>query len=113
MPSIERKASESTPRKRRISSTLRSWAMSWSRVAKSTPKWQGWRMGGQEIRRWISLAPASRICFIFSRVVVPRTIESSTTTTRLPATISATTLSFRRTAARRSCWVGLMKVRPT
>jgi len=41
-----------------------------------------------------------------------RTIESSTTTTRLPAMFSRSGLSFRRTPLARSAWVGAMKVRP-
>ena len=40
------------------------------------------------MRRWTSRAPASFSIATIWRVVLPRTIESSTTTTRLPATIS-------------------------
>ena len=45
------------------------------------------------------------------RVVEPRTIESSTTTTRLPAT-SASGLNFALTPCSRSAWSGWMNVRP-
>ena len=44
-------------------------------------------------------------------VVFPRTIESSTTTTRLPATISGSGLNFIRRPCLRSSWPGWMKVR--
>ena len=47
-----------------------------------------------------------------ARVVVPRTMESSTTMSRLPAMLSRSGLSFRRTPLARSAWVGAMKVRP-
>ena len=46
-------------------------------------------------------------------VVVPRTIESSTTTTRLPARTSGNGLNFSRTEASREVCPGWMKVRPT
>ena len=64
------------------------------------------------MRRWTSAAPDSRSIFTMARVVVPRTIESSTTTTRLPAMFSRSGLSLRRTPLARSAWVGAMKVRP-
>ncbi len=70
-------------------------------------------MGGEEIRRWTSRAPASRtICTIF-REVVPRTIESSTSTTRRPAITPRTGLSFTFTPKFRIVCFGSMKVRPT
>ena len=62
--------------------------------------------GGDEMRRWTSEAPASRSILTIARVVVPRTIESSTTTTRLPAMFSRSGLSLRRTPFARSAWVG-------
>ena len=56
---------------------------------------------------WTSAAPASRsICTIW-RVVLPRTIESSTTTRRLPATTSGSGLNFSRRPCLRSSWPGL------
>src|SRR2546422_635890 len=42
--------------------------------------------GGQLTRTWTSFAPASLRLFTRALQVVPRTIESSTTTTRLPFT---------------------------
>ena len=60
---------------------------------------------------WTSAAPASRsICTIW-RVVLPRTIESSTTTRRRPPTISGSGLNFSRRPCLRSSWPGWMKVR--
>jgi hypothetical protein len=47
------------------------------------------------------------------RVVVPRTTESSTSTTRLPSTTSAMMFSFIATARSRCAWPGRMNVRPT
>ena len=47
------------------------------------------------------------------RQVVPRTMESSMRTTRLPSTASRTGLSFRSTPSSRIAWVGAIKVRPT
>ena len=47
------------------------------------------------------------------RQVVPRTMESSTITTRLPATSLARAESLMRTACSRLSWLGVMKVRPT
>ena len=60
-----------------------------------------------------SVAPASRRAATSLRLVVPRTIESSITTTRLPASTSGSGLSFTRMPASRMAWVGWMKVRPT
>ena len=61
----------------------------------------------------LGYAQASRIiCTIFSEVV-PRTMESSTSTIRLPATTARLALCFKRTPSCLICWVGSMKVRPT
>ena len=58
-------------------------------------------------------APASRtICTIFSEVV-PRTIESSISTTRLPFSTALLALCFSFTPMWRMASVGSMKVRPT
>ena len=59
-----------------------------------------------------SMAPAARSIRTIARVVVPRTIESSTTTRRWPSVLSLNGFSFMRTAAARIAWVGAMKVRP-
>ena len=45
--------------------------------------------------------------------LVPRTIESSTRITRLPARTERFGDSFIRTLASRVAWVGWMKERPT
>ena len=60
-----------------------------------------------------SLAPASRtICTIFW-LVVPRTIESSTSTTRLPSIIAPVGVVLEATPMWRIESPGWMKVRPT
>ena len=65
------------------------------------------------MRMCTSAAPASRtICTIFSDVV-PRTIELSTSTTRLPASTSRLALCLSRTPMWRMASLGSMKVRPT
>ena len=64
------------------------------------------------MRMCTSAAPASRSSATSLRVVLPRTIESSTTTSRLPAIACLSGLSFRRMPCWRSVWVGEMKVRP-
>ena len=48
-----------------------------------------------------------------ARWVVPRTIESSTTTIRLPAITSRSGFSFSRMPRSRIVWLGWMNVRPT
>ena len=73
----------------------------------------GMVIGGDAMRMCTSRAPASRIiCTIFTEVV-PRTIESSISTMRLPATTARLALCLRRTPSARMCCVGSMKVRPT
>jgi len=59
-----------------------------------------------------SRAPALRIMPTILREVVPRTIESSTTTTRLPASTSRTGESLSLTPKWRICCDGSMNVRP-
>src|SRR5215467_3632302 len=67
----------------------------------------------EEMRKCTSLAPASRIiCTIFTEVV-PRTMESSMSTIRLPLTTARLALCLRRTPSCRMWWLGSMKVRPT
>ena len=70
------------------------------------------RWGGDMIRRWTSAAPDWRSMATTARVVVPRTMESSTTTSRLPSMFSRSGLSFIRTAMSRISWLGAMNVRP-
>ena len=58
------------------------------------------------------MAPASRNILTMARVVVPRTMESSTTTRRWPSMASRSGFSFMRTPRARISWLGAMKVRP-
>ena len=60
-----------------------------------------------------SLAPASYIMRTILIEVVPRTIESSSSTTRLPSTTARLALCLSFTPSERIVWVGSMKVRPT
>ena len=61
---------------------------------------------------WTSRAPAFRSCATTRGVVVPRTMLSSTTTTRLPRSTSGSGLSFSATLPLRWPWLGWMNVRP-
>ena len=58
-------------------------------------------------------APASRSMRTSWRWVLPRTIESSTTTSRRPSMTSRNGFSLSRMPMLRRDWVGWMKVRPT
>ena len=70
-------------------------------------------IGGQATRRWISRAPPrSRISRTRARIVVERTMLSSTRRTRLPARTSGSGVYFSLALAARSA-VPSMKVRPT
>ena len=60
-----------------------------------------------------SVAPAARTISTILRLVVPRTMESSTSTTRLPSSIARLALCFSFTPRWRIWSVGSMKVRPT
>ena len=64
------------------------------------------------MRTCTSVAPASLSIVTMRREVVPRTIESSTSTTRLPLTIERTAESFIFTPFSRIACDGWMKVRP-
>ncbi len=57
----------------------------------------GIQEGGAEIRRCTWVAPASRSSFTMRAAVVPRTMESSMRTTRLPFTVADTGFSLIRT----------------
>ena len=61
---------------------------------------------------WTSLAPALRIMRTILRLVVPRTMESSTRITRLPSSRLRTAFSFSFTPKSRTDCSGSMKVRP-
>ncbi len=65
------------------------------------------------MRTCTSRAPAARIILTILRLVVPRTMESSMTTTRLPSRTSRFGLSFTLTPKWRMPCCGSMKVRPT
>ena len=70
-------------------------------------------MGGQLIRMCTSAAPAALIIDTILRLVVPRTMESSTSTTRCPSRMLRTVFSFTFTLNARIDCCGWMKVRPT
>jgi hypothetical protein len=70
-------------------------------------------VGGQLMRTWTALAPASRTIRTIFFEVVPRTMESSIRTTRRPLIRSRTGLSLSRTPKERMDCFGSMKVRPT
>ncbi len=70
-------------------------------------------IGGEAIRRCTSATPAARSSLTSFRMVVPRTMESSTSTTRLPSMMPLTGLNLIRTDVSRSFCAGEMKVRPT
>ena len=95
----------------RTCSTVRPDAISSLVDPMSTPMKQGKRIGGLEIRMWISRAPAARRRSMIRRDVVPRTIESSTAMMRLPLIERGSAFSFSITPASRSDWSGWMKVR--
>ena len=97
--------------KSRTCSTVRPAATSSLRLPMSTPMKQGKRIGGLEMRRWISRAPALRSSSMIRREVVPRTMESSTAITRFPWIERRSGFSFRITPASRSDWSGWMNVR--
>src|SRR5829696_2526792 len=69
-------------------------------------------MGGALIRTWTSVAPARRSMPTICLVVVPRTMESSTTMSRRSRTTSRSGLSFTFTPRWRIAWEGWMNVRP-
>ena len=95
----------------RTCSTVRPAATSCFVEPMSTPMKHGKRMGGLEMRRWTSLAPARRSASMIRRDVVPRTMVSSTATTRLPRSERGSGFSFSTTPASRSDWSGWMNVR--
>ena len=70
-------------------------------------------IGGELTRRCTSVAPASNSICTSLRVVEPRTIESSTTTTRWPRSTEGSALNLSLTPRSRSPWSGWMNVRPT
>ncbi|CAM3657538.1 hypothetical protein STAL104432_27210 [Streptomyces albus] len=77
------------------------------------PKKHGHLIGGEEMRTCTSAAPASRSIRTSARWVLPRTMESSTTTSRLPRMTSRSGLSLSLMPSCRMVCEGWMKVRPT
>jgi hypothetical protein len=59
------------------------------------------------------LAPARRTISTIWAMVVPRTMESSISSTLRPSNTAGMALSLRRTDISRMRWSGMMKVRPT
>ena len=70
-------------------------------------------VGGQLMRTCTSRAPGGLTIRTILRLVVPRTIESSTSTTRRPSRMLRTGFSFTFTPKSRIDCCGWMKVRPT
>ncbi len=68
-------------------------------------------MGGELMRRCTSRAPALKSMSTSLLVVLPRTMESSTTTSRLPEMTVRMGLSFMRRPSWRRWSSGWMKVR--
>ncbi len=70
-------------------------------------------VGGEEMRMCTSAAPAARTISTILRLVVPRTMLSSTRITRLPCSTAWLAECFSFTPRLRMLSVGSMKVRPT
>ena len=104
--SVLRNPRESTPIISAISSTECLLAMRFSLLSMSVPKKHSLMNGGEEIRICISVAPACRSSFTTLAEVVPRTILSSMSTTRLPFTVSLSAFSLIFTEFSRMPWVG-------
>ena len=73
----------------------------------------GKRTGGAAEAKVTVLAPASRAIWMISLLVVPRTTESSMSSTFLPLNSLDMALSFWRTLFLRTACPGMMNVRPT
>ena len=65
------------------------------------------------MRMWTSVAPAWRSISMSFLEVLPRTMESSITTRRLPEMTLGSGFNFRRMPSWRMACVGWMNVRPT
>ena len=70
------------------------------------------RTGGDADAKYTLRAPAFRAICTMRFDVVPRTIESSTSSTTLPLNSTSTVLSLWRTDRIRIAWPGMMNVRP-
>ena len=110
-PGSGSRASPPPPARLIASTSGRRWAISSPYVAMSTPRKQGWRKGGAQMRRCTSRAPARRRRPTICSCEVPRTMLSSTTTTRLPLRTSGRGLYFSRAEVLRMLSSGWMKVR--
>ena len=95
-----------------ISCSVRPVAISSARVGMSMPYTFGYRTGGAAEAKNTFFAPLSRAICTISRLVVPRTIESSTSSTFLSLNSIAMAFSFWRTLFLRISCPGMMKVRP-
>src|SRR5207245_11566528 len=88
-PALLKYFNESAPIRCSTSSTLRPEAISSERLAMSIPMKQGHWIGGPLTRKWTSLVPAPRHSSHIFFLGVPRTLDPSTSHTRLPARVSA------------------------
>uniref|UniRef100_A0A8R7P3E4 Uncharacterized protein n=1 Tax=Triticum urartu TaxID=4572 RepID=A0A8R7P3E4_TRIUA len=110
--SSERKARESLPISRRTPSRSIRFEMSSPSLGVSMPYRHDPTTGGLAMRMCTSRAPASRSSRTILLDVVPRTRESSTTTTLLPRITPRTGANLSFTARSRIACVGWMKLRP-
>ena len=88
-------------------------ASSCERSGISVPNLHGYKNSGDAMRICTCRAPPSLISLIRLAHVVPRTIESSTSTTSLPSTASRSALSLIDTASYRIASVLRINVLPT
>src|SRR4029077_3952444 len=105
-PGIDRYARLSAATGVRASSTVRPDAISSLVEPISTPMKHGKRIGGLEIRMWISFAPAALRRSMIRRHVVARKIGLSAAMIRLPMIDLGSALSLSITPASRSDWSG-------
>ena len=78
-----------------------------------TPKYDSSTTTGEADLKWTSFAPASNKISINFLEVVPRTIESSITTTLFPLINSLIGFNLTLTALSLSSWTGAINVLPT
>ncbi len=102
-PSMLKYSKESAPIILHISLTVLDAPISCLLLGVSIPKWHGYMTGGELILICTSLAPAILSISTIFLLVVPRTIESSIITTRLPFRILLSALSFIRTPSSLIC----------
>ena len=68
-------------------------------------------IGGAQLVKMTFFAPASRAIRTISRLVVPRTMLSSTSRTFFPSNFLRIGFNLARTPFCRAFWFGMMKVR--